>query len=119
MAIYTGDVSGAYTKQSRDSGLGATYQVAASAAGAMRALRADNSLGTGQVHFKAYNNLTPTVGTTAPDVVVKVPAGKIVDLAIPGGVNFATGIAIACVQEAGTGGTTAPAAAVSVKLGHS
>src|SRR5574341_876168 len=59
-------------------------------------------------YFKLWNATAPTVGTTAPDMIIPAPGGATVTLAIPEGLSFATGISAACVTAGGTGGITGP-----------
>lgn len=69
----------------------------------------DNSANAAQkVYFKLWDATAPTVGTTAPDMVIPCPGGSTVTMAIPEGLSFATGISCACVTAGGTGGTTNP-----------
>ena len=105
----------------RDTSLAATFQTAVGASAVLYLIQADNSANAAQVNYlKLWNNASPTVGTTAPDMIVRLPAGSTVKLAITGddadGVTFGTAITMACVQEAGTAGTSAPTSAVSVVL---
>lgn len=72
-------------------------------------LSVDNSANAAQkVYFKLWDATAPTVGTTAPDMVIPCPGGSTVTMAIPEGLSFATGISCACVTAGGTGGTTNP-----------
>lgn len=83
----------------------------------------DNSANGAQAqHFKMWDAKGPTVGTTAPDFIFKIPAGQVVPLAfdeedsdgIVSGLTFSTALTYATVQEAGTAGTTAPTSDVKV-----
>jgi len=59
-----------------------------------------------------YNSLNPTVGTTAPDIVIPVVGGATVSVAMyrssTPSVAFGTGMSIACKTAGGTAGTTSP-----------
>lgn len=80
-------------------------------------VRVDNTANASQAVFtKLYNALAPTVGTTAPDMVIRAPGGATVSLEIPEGVSFATGISYATVTAGGTGGITGPASDVIVDV---
>lgn len=79
-------------------------------------LEIDNSQNTVDVFVKVWDLDTGVdLGTTVPDFVFRVDAGKKVPLPLTGGdlstdigVTMATGIAIACVTAGGTGGSTSP-----------
>ena len=57
-----------------------------------------------------------TVGGTAPDWIVKIPAGVKRTLAIPEGIAFANALSVATVTAGGTAGTTNPTSAVAVQI---
>lgn len=69
-----------------------------------------------KVYAKLYNNASPTVGTTAVDGLFPCEAGSTIAYVFPDGLNYATNVSIACVQEAGDGGTTNPSSTVVVKI---
>lgn len=72
-------------------------------------LRVDNTANASQAVFtKLYNAVAPTIGTTAPDMVLRVPGGATVSVEIPEGISFGTGISYATVTAGGTGGITNP-----------
>jgi len=80
-------------------------------------IQVDNSANGGQVNYlKLYNHNSPTVGTTAPNLVIMALGGADFTVAIPEGINFGTGLSLACVQEAGTAGVTSPTSDVVVRL---
>lgn len=81
------------------------------------ALEADNSANTDDVFIKIYN-ASPTVGTTDPYFVFKIPGGEVLTFGFSGGVegHTLTAIFLACVTEAGTAGTTSPTNDVKVTL---
>ena len=77
----------------------------------------DNSANASAKSFvKIYNATAPTIGTTAPDVIIPVPGGATVTLAIPDGLSLGTGLSFATVTAGGTGGITGPTSDVSVVL---
>lgn len=76
----------------------------------------DNAANAAASFLKFYDNGNPTVGTTAPDFVVRIPAGVRRQLVIPEGLAFAVALSFACVTAGGTSGTTSPASAVVVLL---
>ena len=59
-----------------------------------------------------YNAINPTVGTTAPDIVIPVVGGATVSVAMyrssTPSVALGTGISVACKTTGGTAGTTNP-----------
>lgn len=73
-------------------------------------LEADNSANTVDVYVKCYNNASPSVGSTAPELVRRVLAGAKQSFLLAGGDGFAfsTAISAACTTEAGEAGTTSP-----------
>jgi len=67
-------------------------------------------------YLKIYNATAPTIGTTAPDIIIPAPGGATINVAIPDGISLGTGLSFACVTAGGTGGTTNPTSDVSVVL---
>ena len=61
-----------------------------------------------------------TVGTTAPDEIIYVPAAARITVPMftvaAGGKTFGTALTIACVTTAGTAGTTGPTSNVLVSI---
>lgn len=79
-------------------------------------IHVDNTLNSAASYLKLYNAAAPTIGTTAPDIIVMAPAASVKTLYIPEGVTFATDLSFACVTTAGTAGTTSPTSDVAVTL---
>jgi Bacterial Ig-like domain (group 2) len=75
-------------------------------------ISADNSLNGSAVFIKAYNVGQPVVGTTAPQIVLRVPANAIVSQEFPGGFVFSTALSLASVTTGGVSGTSTAAANV-------
>ena len=76
-------------------------------------IQIDNSANASAASYlKLYNAASPTVGTTAPDIVIMAPGGATVKVAIGEGISFGTALSMAAVTTAGTGGTTGPSSAV-------
>lgn len=77
----------------------------------------DNSANAAVTYVKLYNAATAVVGTTAPDIILMVPASVrklfVFDMA---GVAFSTGLSFASVTAGGTAGTTGPTSDVIVKI---
>ena len=68
-------------------------------------------------YFKAWNAAVPTVGTTAPDLIIgPLAASTRRTVVISGGLSFATALSFASVTTAGTAGTTNPASDVVVEI---
>lgn len=76
----------------------------------------NNAANSAASFLKLYNNVAPTVGTTAPDGIIKVSAGDTRTIIIPKGWSFPTALSFACVTAGGTAGITGPASAVNVKI---
>ena len=89
-------------------------------------LQIDNSANGGAASYVKLYNLASgsvTVGTTAPDEVIYVPAGAVITQplftgAAPGK-TFGTALTACCVTTGGTGGTTSPGPAhVTVTIAY-
>lgn len=102
----------------RDSNLGGTSDAnVGPGAATVYLVQVDNSANAAQkVYLKLYNAVAPTIGTTAPDKVIPVPGGSTQKIAFPEGIPFTTGLSMACVTAAGTGGVTSPTSPVVVAL---
>lgn len=77
-----------------------------------------------QVYGKFYDSAAATIGTTAPNMIIPVAGGAIVEMsiamgngAVPGGYSFATGVCAACVITGGTAGAGGPTNPVVLALG--
>lgn len=70
------------------------------------------------VYLKLYNATAPTIGTTAPDIIIPCPGGSIVraSLGAATAISFGTGLSFACVTAGGTGGTGSPTNDVAVAI---
>ena len=80
-------------------------------------LSIDNTANASAKSFlKLYDATAPTIGTTAPDMIIPVPGGATVTLAITEGLAFLTGLSFACLTTGGTGGITGPTSDVSVVM---
>jgi hypothetical protein len=78
----------------------------------------DNSANTHAVYTKFWNNAAPTIGTTAPDMILPCLAGAAIKYHWPDGLDsiFGTALSYATVKEPGTGGTGDPDSSVPVKV---
>lgn len=70
-----------------------------------------NNVNAAVRYLKLYNKATaPTVGTDVPVKTIAIPAGQVVEITRPGGLEFSAGIAFALTTEATDAGTTGVAA---------
>jgi hypothetical protein len=77
----------------------------------------DNTLNPSQkVYTKLYNSAAPTVGTTAPDIIIKTPGGISRTWWFLQGIAFATAVSFATVITPGTAGAGNPPANVTVTI---
>jgi hypothetical protein len=77
----------------------------------------DNSLNAATSYLKFYDNAAPTVGTTAPTLVIPATLGETERWTNLAGYAFATALSFACVTDGGgTAGTTSPASNVTVRI---
>ena len=84
-----------------------------SAATVLKLLSIDNTANAAATSYaKFINAATYTVGTGAPDMIIPVPGGATIEVAIMGttnlGFSFGTALSTACVTTPGTAGTTNP-----------
>lgn len=93
-----------------------------SGARAMVNLSVDNSGNAAQqVYAKFYNAAAPTIGTTAPDMIIPVAGGSTMEMSVSrltlvGTAIFGTAVSYACVTTPGTAGATNPTADVAMTL---
>ena len=78
-------------------------------------LEIDNTNNATAGYLKLYNAASPTVGTTAPDWIVMIPASVSRVIVIPSGLTFATALVAACVTAGGTAGVTGPTSNVTMR----
>jgi hypothetical protein len=76
----------------------------------------DNTANSAASYVKLFNATAPTVGTTAPDVILWVGANvrKVFSLDLSG--LFFTNLSMACVNAGGTAGVTPPSNPVIVRV---
>lgn len=98
--------------------VGSTAIEVMTATGTLYSLEIDNTANGAAVFLKLWDHAGPTVGTTEPQYVYKVPAGVILPVAINGafGIHVATGLWMACVTTGGVAGSTAPTNDVKVTV---
>lgn len=86
------------------------------AAGTLYMADVDNTANVATpAYLKVYNAAAPTVGSTAPDLILAVPAATRRTFVIPEGWAFSF-LSFACVTTPGTAGSTSPAANVPVRM---
>ena len=96
-----------------------TKSVVSTTAVVIYMIEIDNLLNTSApMYVKCWDAATGsiTVGTTAPPMILFASAASKVTYAFDQGVSFGTGLVLACVDSAGTAGTTSPSNNVIVKL---
>lgn len=76
----------------------------------------DNAANAAVTYTKYWNDANPTVGTTAPHMILFVQASVRRTFVFTTGVNFDTALSYAAVTGAGTAGTTGPTSDVPVNL---
>jgi len=92
-----------------------------SAAGDLLMIQIDNSANSHEIYYKLANATSTTIGTTEPNLKVRVPAGGsqsivFADANAQTGITFSSGFSQWVVKEADKTGTTGPDAAVVVYL---
>jgi hypothetical protein len=78
----------------------------------------DNTLNSVSSYVKLYNATSATPGTTVPDQVLEIPAGKVISFAFPQGLVFGTGLVASTVTVGGTTGTTGPTNDVRLEIAY-
>lgn len=76
----------------------------------------DNNANAAIEYLKFYDNADPTVGTTAPDMILMVTASTRALYVFRGGIPFATALSFAAVTAPGTAGVTGPTSDMAVVL---
>ncbi len=84
--------------------------------GTLYYVEVDNTANSAATYFKVYNATGPTIGTTAPDLILRAPASTREYFIFPTGIAFATAISYAAVTAAGTGGTSSASSAVIIRM---
>lgn len=109
-------VSGAKLFQDTDS-VGTVVAVSASAA-TIYQIEIDNTANAAATYVKMWDLGTGsvTLGTTAPSLIIPVPASSRITLTFTSGLAFATAVSLASVTAGGTAGTTSPTSDVIVRI---
>ena len=95
-----------------------TAVAVATSSSVIYAIEVDNTANSANSFAKFYNLAagSTTVGSDAPDIVLKAPATKKVTYHFDQGVTLGTAVTLACVTTAGTAGSTSPTSSVTVKV---
>lgn len=115
MAVSQVDIaSPAGLKKYRNTDLDETASAIDSGGGTLHSLVIDNSANAAITFVKLWNAASGsvTVGTTAPDFCIPIPASVKKTIVFFEGIAYATALTIAAVTTAGTAGTTGPSSAV-------
>ena len=101
-----------------DTDLDGTKQGVKASAGTIYAVTIDNSANAAASFLKMWDLASGdvTVGTTAPDWIIKIAASIKKTYVFPEGIAFATGLTAACVTAGGTAGTSNPSSDVDVRI---
>lgn len=110
-------VSPVGTKLVKDTDANATAETdVTGASGTIYMIDLDNEANPADVaYLKIYDDPAPTVGTTDPDFIFKMPVNQRRQIVCPDGLDF-TNLSFAVVTAGGTGGVTAPTNAVAVRM---
>lgn len=108
-----------------DTAMGATVDAVKASSAVVYSVIIDNSQNIGAAcYVKIFNLAAGSVilGTTAPDEIIYVPAGKVITHfmftgSVPGK-TFANALSAACVTAGGTAGTNPPANPVDVTINY-
>lgn len=107
------------TTRSVDLDLGNSVIAVLGASGTFFAVEVDNTGNDEDVYLKIWDQTSVTLGTTTPNWVYRIRAGKkrgFLPSGLGNGVALSTGLAAAVVTAGGTGGTTAPVNDVAAKF---
>ena len=98
--------------------LDATIAAIKASAGTLYSIIIDNSANAAASYLKLWDlaSGSVTVGTTAPDWIIKIAASVKKTIVFPEGLAFATALSAACVTAGGTAGVTGPTSDVDARL---
>ena len=88
----------------------------ASSSKVLRAVTIDNAANGAVTYVKFWNSAGPTVGTTAPDMILMCPASVARTYIFPEGITFGTACEVAALTTGGTAGTTSPTSACNIQV---
>lgn len=120
MAISTVDISSpSGLKKYRNTDLAEVIAGVDGTSGTLHSAVIDNTQNAAAASYLKLWNVASgsvTVGTTAPDLVIMVPAATKLTLVFHDGLVYGTALSAACVTTAGTAGVTGPTSDVTVEL---
>ena len=109
----------------KDTAMGNAADAVKASSAVLHSVIVDNSANGGAASYvKLYNvaSGSVTVGVTAPDVIIYVPAGAIVSVpfytSASSGLTFGTALSACCVTSGGTAGSTSPVSSVVVTINY-
>lgn len=111
-------ISGLASSLFKETALGNSATAIASGSSSVSMIDIDNSANGAATYVKFYNVAAGSVvvGTTAPDLVIMVPASTRISMSFFSGLTFGTALSACAVTTGGTAGTTAPTNAVVVQV---
>jgi len=94
----------------KNTDVNATKDAVKASSAVIHSIVLDNTANAAATFFKFWNvaSGSVTVGTTAPDMVIMVPASVKRSIVFFEGLTFGTALTVAAVTTAGTAGTTDP-----------
>jgi len=98
-----------------------TATVVSAASRSLFGIKIDNIANPSEEEWlKIYDHASPTVGTTVPAVIVKIPAGVArTFIILQGNITLGSGLAYAATKTSGgVTGTADPSSALKVALAH-
>lgn len=109
----------------QDTAMGNAADAVKASSAVLYSVIVDNSANGGAASYvKLYNvaSGSVTVGVTAPDEIIFVPAGAVIEHFLftkaAAGKTFATALSAACVTTGGTAGSTPPVSSVPVTINY-
>ena len=119
MAVTTQTISSLSTSLFNDTDNANSAVTVKGSSGTLYYIEIDNTANGAASYSKFYDSAGAiTVGTTAPDDIIKVPASGSVKIPFIGGRAFANGLQVATVTAGGTAGTTSPTSDVIVRVAY-
>lgn len=108
----------ANAKMFQETAIGATVLGVDAAAGTLYMIDVDNAANASVEYLKLWDAGTGavTLGTTAPDWIIRVPASTRVQTLFVASNTFSTALSVACVTTAGTAGVTPPGSSVICRI---
>lgn len=119
MAVSTLTITSLSTSLFQDTDCANAAVTVKGSSGVLTMIDVDNTANAAATYVKMWNSTGAiTVGTTAPDQILYVPASTRLVFVMPAGVTWGTGTQVAAVTAAGTAGTTSPTSDVIVRISY-